>query len=542
MTCPRCSVSEISPLTGKCDLCGYSVAAAVVVEPADLLAEIAARQLAHEFSFGELIGRGKESAVYRAKELSSGRAVVLKVILRRNAEADVAESFRTLMATLAGFDHPHLIPVLRHGSTDSLFWFATEDRGTVSLATKLHTDGPMEPKACRRLLTQIVSALDYLHRHGLVHGAVKAENVLVDRDGWVRLADPNFIRPRWRRASRPTPVIATPVTPAPGTPIVHDPAGPWVAPEEHARGERLPAADQYALAVLTIECLTGAEAESVVHPLALLGVDAPPRMRRALERALDEIPTRRFPGVADFLWALEEDAVVAVASPMPRKTSEVVMVQGWTPPEDGSRPLVLIGKIVVGLIAVGALLLLTPRARDLLRPRQGAIARTQVSLPSDPIPAAPVATPPSAAATAGNTSGNAPSASPSSTPGSTLASTPASTPASAPASNAPRPRPVTSLPTAPASSAPATPAAPSSAGTSTTGATARLFVNASPWGQVFVDGTLIGNTPRANIPLTAGSHAIRVSRDGFSTFERTVRVAAGDTLRITDIVLTPERP
>ena len=67
-------------------------------------------------------------------------------------------------------------------------------------------------------------------------------------------------------------------------------------------------------------------------------------------------------------------------------------------------------------------------------------------------------------------------------------------------------------------------------------------MNASPWGQVFVDGTLIGNTPRANIPLTAGSHAIRVSRDGFSTFERTVRVAAGDTLRITDIVLTPERP
>jgi hypothetical protein len=67
-------------------------------------------------------------------------------------------------------------------------------------------------------------------------------------------------------------------------------------------------------------------------------------------------------------------------------------------------------------------------------------------------------------------------------------------------------------------------------------------VNASPWGQVFIDGALIGNTPRANIGLAPGNHTIRVSRAGFVTWERSVRVAAGDTLRLTDIVLTPERP
>lgn len=522
MTCPRCSVSEISPLTGKCDLCGYSVAAAVVAEPADLLSELATRQLAHEFAFGGLIGRGKESVVYRVTELSSGRAAVLKVILRRNAEADVAESFRTLMATLAGFDHPHLIPVLRHGSTDSLFWFVTEDRGAVSLAVKLQTEGPMEPKACRRVLTQIVSALEYLHRHGLVHGAVKAENVLVDRDGWVRLADPNFIRPRWRRPSRPTPVVASHATPAPGTPILHDPAGSWVAPEEHARGERLPAADQYALAVLTIECLSGADAESVVHPLALLGPDAPPRMRRALERALEEIPTRRFQGVADFLWALEEDAAVAVASPMPRRTSEVVMVQGWTPPVDGSRPLVVIGKVLAALVVLGALVFVTPRVRELLRPR--AAARTQ-ALPPDAIQSPRVAVDPA--------------------PVAPLDPAPVN---SAPPPTAPRTSPATSTPVrTPRPVAPITPITPSAASApaatpSTAIASARLFVNASPWGQVHIDGVLVGNTPRPNIPLAAGSHALRVSREGFVTFERTIRVAAGDTLRITDIVLTPERP
>jgi hypothetical protein len=67
----------------------------------------------------------------------------------------------------------------------------------------------------------------------------------------------------------------------------------------------------------------------------------------------------------------------------------------------------------------------------------------------------------------------------------------------------------------------------------------KLFVNASPWGQLFVDGQLIGNTPKANLSVSAGPHVIRVARDGFEPVERTIRVGAGETVRVTDIVLTP---
>jgi hypothetical protein len=67
-------------------------------------------------------------------------------------------------------------------------------------------------------------------------------------------------------------------------------------------------------------------------------------------------------------------------------------------------------------------------------------------------------------------------------------------------------------------------------------------VNASPWGQVFVDDRLIGNTPRADIELPAGQHTLRVSRAGFRTVTRTVQIRAGETLRITDIVLIPDTP
>jgi len=527
MTCPRCSVSEISPVTGRCDLCGYSVVAAVATESADALSDLAKRQLAHEFSFGDLMGRGKESVVYRARERGSGRDVVLKAILRRNAEPEVAESFRALMATLSGFDHPHLVPILRHGSTDSLFWFATEYRGDVSLAFKMRAEGALDLKACRRVLTQLVGALDYLHRHGLVHGAVKSENVFVDREGWIRLGDPNFVRPRWRRPSHPTPGM-------PQAPVAPDePVAPFVSPEEQARGERQPAADQYALAVLAVECLLGSEAETLGIGQALdrIGREFPPRVRRTLERALDEIPTRRYPTVTDFLWALEEDAAASAASPTRRVTSDVMMVKDWKPPADPGRPLRIIGRVTVVLLVAGAIAAVTPTVRDLLWPAPDATRSAPSPTTTSPSPAPAVATPPRLGAPRPATDEPiAPRAEPRDSarvlPPSSIAR-PRTTPSTTPATPA-------------ASATPAGSPAPA-AGAAETGS-ATLFVNATPWGQVFVDGTLIGNTPRANIALTAGSHTIRVSRSGFATWERTIRVAAGETVRFTDIVLTPERP
>ena len=68
-----------------------------------------------------------------------------------------------------------------------------------------------------------------------------------------------------------------------------------------------------------------------------------------------------------------------------------------------------------------------------------------------------------------------------------------------------------------------------------------LFVNAAPWGTVFVDGRSIGNTPKANIEITPGLHVIRVERDGYEAYEEEVRIEAGATIRLLDIVLKPRQ-
>lgn len=520
MICPSCAASEISPLTGRCDLCGFAPAVAVAVESIDAVAELARRQIAHEFEFKELIGRRDGTTVQRVVERASGRVLVLKVIVRRSAEPDAEESFRATMSALAGFDHPNLTHVVRHGSTDSLYWFATEDHGSVSLDERLRKDGPMDLRATRRILTQVAGALDYLHRHGLVHGAVKTSNVLLDKDGWVRLTDLNFARPSTRRPTRPANAAA--LRPS------------WIAPEEISRGERFPAADQYALAALAFECLTGASPGSSADAVAQFRADVPPRMVRAVERALDEDPQRRFPSCADFLWALEQDATVAptvAVRPSNRATQEVVLIHDWEAAPDPRRSLVRALQIGLGVVIVVALGFATPSIMSIVRPDAApasvAAPDAQTSIPSS-IPAVsvtPPVAPPSLDA--------APSR-----PGTR---SDARTPARA-APVAPRPRSAaattsgrSAAPT-PASPAPATPAPAASTGG------AKLFINAAPWGLVSIDGNAIGNTPRANIDLAPGSHTIRVSRAGYATWERTVRVSAGETLRITDIVLAPAQP
>jgi hypothetical protein len=67
-------------------------------------------------------------------------------------------------------------------------------------------------------------------------------------------------------------------------------------------------------------------------------------------------------------------------------------------------------------------------------------------------------------------------------------------------------------------------------------------VNASPWGALYLDGELIGNTPKANLAVAPGVHVIRVERDGFEPFEVEFEVTEGEEMRMTDIVLKPRQP
>ena len=67
----------------------------------------------------------------------------------------------------------------------------------------------------------------------------------------------------------------------------------------------------------------------------------------------------------------------------------------------------------------------------------------------------------------------------------------------------------------------------------------RLFVGATPWGDVQIDGRAVGHTPLVALPIAAGWHHVGIVRDGFAPFERRIQLAPGEDVRLTGIVLQP---
>jgi serine/threonine protein kinase len=514
MICPRCSVAEISPLTNRCELCGYGAEGAVAVEApeADATDALARRELAHLFSLDALLGLSPTSATYLAREQENGLHIVLRAVRRTSGATDVDERFRRGAEQVQGLDHPHILPVLRFGMTEGVYWYTMEHVRSRSLRVVLATRGALDIRSVMRIVAQIASALDHGHRQGIVHGDLRPENVLIDPDGWVRVCDALVARIVQPAASGDTPRP------------VH------VAPEDWAGGLRTPAADQYALAVLVHECLAGgppfeAAALTPRPPLDATRLDLPPHVGHAVSRALMPHPADRFPSLLDFVAALEQPGRVTLPDARPSgKASALLTIPDWEPPEDARPRRSLPLWIVVLIAAVGFGIWGAPRLWN--RPRMPYDAgplprRPAVTAPgTDSVPAAPAATAP------GSTVTTPPAAS----SGSTVTARTIAPAAPHMASTAPPPgrtRP-------PRQSAPAA--------TTATGEAGKLFVNATPWGQVSIDGQPVGNTPKANLSVAPGTHVVRVERDGYEPVERTVVVAAGQTVRLTDLVLTERHP
>jgi len=479
--CPNCGSAEISPLVNRCELCGFVPEGVVAVEAphSEVIDDLARQELAEQFRLDTFLGRGAATAVYVARAEHSNRPIVVKVLPRPADRADLDERFRRAIEAVAALEHPHIVPVFDSGCTDHLYWYSMEHISGRSLRNFLLQRGAMDLKGCLRVISQIASGLDYAHRRGIVHGALKPENILVDGDGWVHLCDLLVTRV----LEPPAPPVRPPEPVAEGEPAVPRPAvarPPYAAPEDLWT----PSADQYALAVVVIECLTGGPVgepldNTTEAQLRASLPDVPRHVVQAIQRALSPKPMDRFTGVLDFVASLQGHAAPAPEVRASSRSSTVVLRQtDWKPPTAPLRwRLLKIGAVVVPLLLI--VLWQRPRIARLFRPGSG--HPELVSL--QPLPSATPRTPP------------------------------------------PQPRP----------NLPAKPSLPGM------DEPARLFVNASPWGQLYVDGQLVGNTPRANIMLLSGPHVIRVLREGYQPYEKMISAQPGELVRLTDIVLVPHQ-
>lgn len=137
------------------------------------------------YRIGRLLGRGATSAVYRAEDVHTGRAVAVKTI---PASPELLSRIEVEIRAAQRLEHPNIVRLLDWGRGNGLVYLVWELVDGPSLGQACRDARPTAGWATRRII-EVLDALDHAHGRGIIHRDVKPENILIDADGRARLAD-----------------------------------------------------------------------------------------------------------------------------------------------------------------------------------------------------------------------------------------------------------------------------------------------------------------------------------------------------------------
>ncbi len=284
--CPRCG--EPLPPDTVVGLCPRCLMAGVMqpTEPqaADrppTVPPILPSQLAPLFPQLEIIeclGRGGMGVVYKARQKSLNRLVALKLLApERVDDPQFAARFEKEAQALAALSHPRIVAVYDFGLAGGFYYLLMEFMDGVNLRQAMSA-GRFTPEQALAIVPPVCKALQYAHEHGIVHSDIKPENLLLDREGRVKIADFGIAKIMDAEA----PALGFDETQPAGTPE-------YMAPEQRQHRATDHRADIYSLGVVLYEMLTGElPTEKVQPPSHRVQVDV--RIDEIVLRALEKTP------------------------------------------------------------------------------------------------------------------------------------------------------------------------------------------------------------------------------------------------------------
>ncbi|MGH2946612.1 MAG: PASTA domain-containing protein [Solirubrobacteraceae bacterium] len=305
------------------------------------------------------LGSGGMADVYCAEDQQLGRRVALKLLYRRFAEDEqFVERFRREASSAAGLSHPGIVAIFDRGEWDGTYYIAMEFIEGRTLKDVIRERGPAPSEAAIDVVTQILRAVRFAHKRGVVHRDIKPHNVLIDPDGRIKVTDFGIARAGASDMTETGSIMGT---------------AQYLSPEQ-AQGHPVDArSDLYSIGIVLYELLTGRvpfDAESAVTvalkqvsedpvPPSQLNDSVPPALEGVVLRAMEKEPARRFADADEFIGALEaaREAPLEVLAPPP------VPVEEYLEEEDRrSRRwwLWLLVLLALAAIAVGAYLALRP--------------------------------------------------------------------------------------------------------------------------------------------------------------------------------------
>src|SRR4051794_32521244 len=190
------------------------------------------------------IGAGGMADVYCAEDQTLGRQVAIKILNDRHAgDEQFVERFRREAQNAAGLNHPNIVTIYDRGEAEGTYYIAMEFLDGRSLKELIVARGPSPIPVAIGYARQVLAALRFSHRNGIVHRDIKPHNVIVDAEGRIKVTD--FGIARAGAASQMTEagsIIGT---------------AQYLSPEQ-ARGAPVDqTSDLYSVGVLLYELLTG---------------------------------------------------------------------------------------------------------------------------------------------------------------------------------------------------------------------------------------------------------------------------------------------
>src|SRR4051812_4368316 len=245
------------------------------------------------------------SRLFRATDLAAKREVVIKVLPPELTSDVMAARFRRETRVTSRLRHPNILTVITTGVRDGLLYYVMPFISGESLRERMDRERLMPIEETVFILREIADALSYAHEQGVIHRDVKPENILLQGQHAI-LADFGIAS----ALALPGETAHTRLT---RTGMTLGTVG-YMAPEQSFGDPVDHRADIYALGVLGHEMLAGSPpfsgattqaiiAANLTQPpprLEYLRAEVPPRVARAIERALRKAPADRFQSAREF--------------------------------------------------------------------------------------------------------------------------------------------------------------------------------------------------------------------------------------------------
>jgi serine/threonine-protein kinase len=190
------------------------------------------------------IAAGGMGEVFRARDAVLEREVAIKVLHRQLAgDQGFVERFRREARAAANLSHPNIVAVHDWGAVDGISYMVMEYVRGQSAREVLNAEGVLAPAQAADVLLPTLAALDHAHRQGIVHRDTKPENIMITREGVVKVADFGLARAYADAQITEAGTVTGTVQ--------------YLAPEQLQGEPADPRTDLYALGVVAYELLTG---------------------------------------------------------------------------------------------------------------------------------------------------------------------------------------------------------------------------------------------------------------------------------------------